>query len=351
MKDMDSSLSSRETIEIAIQERFRTRAIARLSSEPSVEILAAATASPVGKKPFISVAARNGSTSLHVAANRVSPEYFTFFNLPVILGRNFTDEEARSGAPVVIVSQTAASRLWPNQNAVGQSLTVVPTGTGAAEMQRYASVHVIGVSRDDFSRWITNGEERTLVYFPATARAEGATIFVAVRGDVESARRQLDSDLAVIDPEAVDEIRRLQVREFVAEEAYSFRAAYWGAAALGGLALLLTLSGIYGVVAFAVSQRTKEIGIRMALGATSAAVSGLILKQSMRLALIGTLVGAALALGMSKALASRIVMIDTFDGLAYIVGILFVLGTCSAAGYLPARRATRIDPITTLRCD
>ena len=183
------------------------------------------------------------------------------------------------------------------------------------------------------------------------ARAEGNTLFVGVRGDVETARRKLDSDLAVIDPNAVDEIHRFQVRDFVAEEAYSFRVAYWGAAVIGALALLLTLTGIYGVVAFVVSQRTKEIGIRMALGATSAAVKGLILKQSIKLAFIGTVIGTALALGMSKALASIMVMVNTFDAMTYIGGTLFVLAACLAAGYLPTRRATRIDPLITLRYD
>jgi len=351
VKSLDGSLSARDTIEIAVQEKFRARAMDRLSIEPSVEILAAAAASPVGRKPFVSAAARDGGPSFQLAANSVSPEYFTLFDLPVVLGRNFTDEEARSGAPVIIISQTAAERLWPNHNAVGQSLSVVASRTSAAHLQRYRSARVIGVSRDDISRWITNGEERTLVYFPSTAQAEGNTFFVAVRGDVETARRKLDSDLAAIDPNAVDEIHRFQVRDFVAEEAYSFRVAYWGAAAIGVLALLLTLTGIYGVVAFVVSQRTKEIGIRMALGATSAAVSGLILKQSMRLACMGAVIGTALALGMSKALGSIIVMVNTFDAMTYIGGTLFVLAACVAAGYLPTRRATRIDPITTLRYD
>jgi predicted permease len=351
VKNLDSSLSRRDTIKIAVHEKFRARVMDRLALEPSVDILAAAGASPVGKKPFVSVSARDGGPSLRVAGNSVSPEYFALFDLPVILGRNFTEDEARAGAPVAIVSQTAATRLWPNQSAVGQSLSVVPGGTSAAQMERYPRVRVIGVSRDDLSRWITDGEERTLVYFPSTARAEGSTLFVAVRGDVASSRRKLDSDLARIDADAVDEVRRFQVRDFVAEEAYSFHVAYWGAAAIGGLALLLTLTGIYGVVAFIVSQRTREIGIRMALGATSAAVTGLILKQSMKLAVIGTLAGAALAVEMSKALASRIVMINTFDGLTYLGGTLFVLAACALAGYLPTRRATRIDPITTLRCD
>ena len=349
--NLDGSLSRRDTIQIAVQEKFRARAMDRLSIEPSVEILAAGSASPVGRKPYVSAVARDGGPSVQLAANRVSPEYFTLFDLPIVVGRNFTAEEARAGAPVIIVSQTTARRLWPSRNAVGQSLKVVPNGANAAQMERYQSVSVIGVSRDDISRWITDGEEKTLVYFPSTARAEGNSIFVAVRGDVETARRKLDSDLAAIDPNAVDEIHRFQVRAFVAEEAYSFRVAYWGAAAIGVLALLLTLTGIYGVVAFVVSQRTKEIGIRMALGATSAAVSGLILKQSMRLAFIGTLIGTALALGMSKALASMIVMVNTFDAVTYMGGILFVLAACVAAGYLPARRATRIDPLITLRYD
>ena len=351
VKNLGGSLSARETIEIAVQEKFRARAMDRLSSEPSVDLFAAAAASPVEKKLFVSVAAREGGPSFQLAANSVSPEYFTLFDLPVVLGRNFTDEEVRSGASVIIVSQTTARRILPNQDAVGQSLRVVPNRTSTAQIQRYQSVRVIGVSRDDISRWITNGDERTLVYFPSTARAQGNTFFVAVRGDVETARRELDSHLAAIDPNAVDEIHRFQVRDFVAEEAYTFRVAYWGAAAIGVLALLLTLTGIYGVVAFVVSQRTREIGIRMALGATSAAVTSLMLKQSMRLAFIGTLAGAALALGMSKALASKIVMIDTFDGLTYAGGTLFVLVACAAAGYLPTRRAARIDPIATLRYD
>ena len=137
----------------------------------------------------------------------------------------------------------------------------------------------------------------------------------------------------------------------VAEEAYSLRVAYWLSLAIGILALLLTLSGIYGVVAFVVSQRTKEIGIRMALGAATAAVSGMVLKQSMRLALLGTLAGGLLATGISKILASTLVMINTFDGAAYVSGAFLVLVAAGSAAYFPSRRAAGIQPIHTLRHD
>jgi ABC-type antimicrobial peptide transport system permease subunit len=100
-----------------------------------------------------------------------------------------------------------------------------------------------------------------------------------------------------------------------------------------------------------VSQRTKEIGIRMAMGATTRAVTGLVLKQSMWLGITGTVLGGVLALGVSRVFASVLAMIDTFDGAAYLGGLLVVLVACGTAAYFPSRRAARIDPIATLRYD
>jgi predicted permease len=351
IQDLDTALSGRDTIEIVVQDKFRARAVERLSSEPSVQILAAASNAPVSRKPAVAVRTAEGGVLLQVAANRVSPEYFALFEMPIMRGRNFTAEEARSGAAVTVISQTTARQLWPNQEAVGRSLRLVPGPRTEPDLLRYQLVRVIGIARDDISRWIINGEDKTLVYFPSTPQAAGNVVFVGVHGDVETARRGLEAGLTAIDPGAVDEIHRFQVREFVVEEAYSFRVAYWLSAAIGVLALLLTLSGIYGVVAFVVSQRTKEIGIRMAMGATTGAVTGLVVKQSMRLAIIGAVVGIVLALGVSKILAASLVMINTFDGMAYIGGTGLVLAACAAAAYFPSRRAARIDPIATLRYD
>ena len=189
-------------------------------------------------------------------------------------------------------------------------------------MQRYQVVSVVGIARDVTSVWIGNGVDKALVYFPATVRSAGTTLLVRVHGDVETARRKLEADLTAISPSAVDEIHKLQA--FVEGNIYPFRVAYWVSSAIGVLALLLTVSGIYGVLSYVVSQRTKEIGIRMAMGATTRTVTGLVLKQSMRLGIIGTLLGGGLALGVSRILASELAMMDAFDGMAYIGGVLLV---------------------------
>jgi putative ABC transport system permease protein len=114
---------------------------------------------------------------------------------------------------------------------------------------------------------------------------------------------------------------------------------------------LLTVSGIYGVISYFVTQRTKEIGIRVALGATTHTVVGMVVKQSLRLTAIGAGVGAALALGLCRLLSSEIVFMRLFDGAAFSAGILLVVCASLAAGYIPCHRATHIDPIDTLRYD
>jgi len=132
---------------------------------------------------------------------------------------------------------------------------------------------------------------------------------------------------------------------------YAFRAASMIGAAVGGLALLLTLSGIYGVVSYFVTQRTKEIGIRVALGATTFMITGLVLKQSLRLTAIGIVAGVVLGAGVARLLASQMVFMRDFDVTAFTVGVLLVLSTALAAGYIPSHRAAQIDPIQTLRYD
>jgi ABC-type antimicrobial peptide transport system permease subunit len=132
---------------------------------------------------------------------------------------------------------------------------------------------------------------------------------------------------------------------------YPFRAAYWIAGALGIIALLLTLTGIYGVLSYIVAQRRKELGIRSALGAATASLVALVLGQSLRLCAIGLAAGLVLALGMARLFTANIAKLSTFEPVAFVGTALLVLVACGVAAYVPARRAGRADPMEALRAE
>jgi hypothetical protein len=349
IRGWDSRLGSTESIVIAIQERFRMPVVDRLTSDTDLEIVAAGRQSPVDRKPALSLAPSDGLATYRAFINTVSAEYFKIFEIPIIQGRGFSGEESDSRPPVVVISRTAARRFWPGRDAVGRTLQMAQdTDT---EITKFRSVTVIGVVEDEVSRWIADGEDKALIYFPASVRTAGTQLFVRARGNAEAKRRILDADLAAIDAIAVDSIQPLRIRDWVAEEAYTFRVAYWLSGAVGMLALLLTLSGIYGVLAFSVSQRRQEIGIRIALGATTRSVTGVFVKRSASLGLVGSILGCILAAGISRLLASVLVASNTFDGLVYIGVVLMVLAACAAAAFFPLRKTIRIDPVVALRYD
>jgi len=137
----------------------------------------------------------------------------------------------------------------------------------------------------------------------------------------------------------------------LAIQVYPFRMMLWLSAFLGGLGLVFTGSGVYGVISFLVSQRTKEIGIRVALGADVRSVVAMVVKQSMRLAAIGAAAGSALTLAIAPVFAHQLKAIDPYDAWPYAGGLVLVLAAVLAASFYPSRRAARIDPATTLRCD
>lgn len=208
---------------------------------------------------------------------------------------------------------------------------------------------MIGVARDAANGWIGEGIDSTCIYFPTGVNAPSKVLLVRTHADAETARQRLDLALARTAPGAIDQIHPME--EILEMQRYPFRIAYWISSALGGLALALTLAGIYGVLSYLVAQRTKEIGIRVALGARSGQVVALVMKQSMRFALIGAAIGAAGALAFSRYLASQFVGMDPFDGRAFAGGIALVFAASALAAWAPSSRAAGIEPVTTLRRD
>jgi len=164
-----------------------------------------------------------------------------------------------------------------------------------------------------------------------------------------SSRKTVEEALDRIAPSAADYISRMD--EAAASQSYPFRVVFWITAFLGGLALALTVSGIYGVLSYLVSQRTREIGIRVALGAGTGSVIRMVMQQSMLLAAIGTALGALCALAAAPVFTHTVAALQPYDAVAYAGGVFLVLAAAVGAAFYPSRRAAGIDPAITLRSD
>ena len=350
MRSFDVGFRTHGVIGMDVPEKARPVILERLRRDSTVEAIAAAASIPLnGILPAVSISAGEGTKTSDAWYNHVSPEFFSLLDIPILEGRNFTADEARSGAPVVIISQLTARRLWPQGNAIGREIFIrhnARTNWGEPLLQ-YSATRVVGVTRNIISCSIPYGPDPSLIYFPATTAKYA--LLIRVNGNVEKARLRLDRELSTLAGEDIEDIHTMD--QSFALSVYLFRVVSWVGSLLGGLALLLTLSGIYGVLSYLVTQRTKEIGIRMALGASIGAVTRLVMTQSMRLAAVGIGLGTAMALGVSRFLASHLVFINAFDLLAYAAGVVLVVAASLGAAYFPSRRAARIDPVTTLRYD
>jgi predicted permease len=349
---LSNGMRTRDVISIELQDPARERILTALERQAPVSRIAASSTLPLGGGfPSARIVSSEGRLVLS-SYDYVSPEFFDVLGVPIIRGRNFSREESLASAPVAIVSETLADLLWPGQDAIGQSIRLQTDSRSRLSIQtpfRTPVARVIGVARDINIGFAEGRSNRTLVFFPSTSRTAKSVLLLRVSGDPETARQTIDKDLAAIAPGAVNEIHCM--RALAAGRAYPFRIAYWVSALLGALALLLTLSGVYGVLSYLVEQRTREMGVRMALGATAASLAAMVLKQSLRLTIYGIAFGVALAAGASRMLAALLPGIGAFDVKAFAGGILLVLAVSVAAAFVPSLRAARIQPVNTLRHD
>jgi predicted permease len=264
--------------------------------------------------------------------------YFETMGIPLLEGRDFTIRDGQTR--VAIVNETFARRFWPGQSAVGRRLRQGGPGNDFWE--------IVGVVKD--SKFGSIGEDpRLFIYFPIDRYYEGAAAFVArTTGEPQnliSAIRhevgQLDANLPVYDAKTMSEHMRFSL--------FPLRAGAWAAGIFALLALGLTGLGIYGVMSYAVSQRTRELGIRMALGAEMSDVLRLVIRQGMALALIGLALGLAGALALTRLMKSVLVGVSATDAVTFIGVMLLLAVVVLIACYVPARRATKVDPIVALR--
>ena len=334
-------------------EARRTSILQAVTTEPSVAAVAAAW--PEFEAGPRTAFAETSGAKATVGYRFVSPEYFGVLDIAVVHGRTFMAAERTSDLPVAVVSETTARSLWANADAIGQTVRLSsdakPTGRAADEPFESRTFTVVGVVRDvPGFRMVPLPE--AFVYIPTNAAAAGTSLVARVHGDPDVALRTLSNRLTAIDPT----MARLGSMVWITRmETYLLRLAFWFTVVLGGLALALTVSGLFSVLSYLVEQRTREIGVRMALGATASNVTRLVLSQSIRPVGLGLLVGGGSAAGLAALLLSTPSagpigeLVHVLDPIAYGTGLLIILAACLAAASIPAARAAHLDPTTTLR--
>ena len=339
-------------LDIRLQHKFTLTVAERFREEALVETVAAVSRAPFyGGLPALSIAPIGDTQLVRSYFNMISPQYFDLLRIPLVGGRNFTIIEANSQAPVVIVSEATARRLLPAGSPLGQELRIE-----ADRMNRFfaspsfTSARVVGVARDVINGFASESVDSACVYFPTDANSTAVTsLLVRVHGNVEAGRMALERTIQQVAPGAADMISPL---EQVAEtQIYPFKVLFWLSGFLAGLSMVFVISGIYGVLSFVVSQRKKEIGIRVALGAPAGSVVTMILGHSMRLAVLGTALGVGAVVAIAPLFAHEIDAVRPFEWQPYFVAVALVLGASAVASFVPSRRASNLDAASTLRTD
>jgi len=280
--------------------------------------------------------------------NMATPGYYRALRIPMARGRGFVRTDDERARPVVVINQTMARMLWPNADPVGRRFRVIGDS--------FPWMTVVGVAHDTRSWGLATAPrpEYTLPYYqlPATLRMvrRSMTLVVRTSGDPLAVAAAARREIAALDRElAVSNVRTLG--QVVADSIGERRFTMLLLGLFGAIALTLAMIGIYGVTAYGVAQRTREMGIRLALGAAPAALRRLVLGEGIRLSLVGLAGGMALALLGTRALRSQLYGIRGTEPATYLALSAILLVVALLATYLPARRATRVDPMVALRAE
>jgi putative ABC transport system permease protein len=281
---------------------------------------------------------------MELTYDAVTPGYFAAVGTPLLGGRDFTDADRADTEDVAIINQSAAAYWWPGQGALGKRFKF-----GGSDSQAPWN-RVVGVVADA-RRTAQDQAARPSAYFPHRQFAQPSMLLVVratgdplrLAGAVRAAVRELDPDQPVARLASLDAM----LRERLARQ----RLTTLLASLFAGLALLLAVVGVYGVLSYTVAQSTREIGVRMALGAAVGGVVAMVLKRVGRLLVAGLAVGVAGALLASRVLTGMLYRVSALDPLVFAAVPLLLAAVALVASWLPARRAARVDPAVALRSE
>jgi putative ABC transport system permease protein len=332
--------------------QFYRDVVARIESVPSVRSAVVTTFVPLSlsfssKGVFVEgqPAERGANVPTAMVAN-VGDDYFGTIGVDLLAGREFTEQDGEKSTPVAVVNQTFVRTLFPEVRTAADALGKRVSYDGA----QGPFMQIVGVARD--GKYSNIGEEpRSFIYTPMLQRYDSSAILVVrTAGDPEAIIASLRGELQSLDPKMpVFDVKTM--KEHMRLSLFPARIA---AALMGGfgvLALILTAIGIYGVTSYSVAQRTREIGIRMALGADRAGVARMVVGQGMKLAAMGCVIGLVFATMLTRLMSGLLFGVSPTDPVTYAIIPAILAGVALGACLVPARRATIVDPIVGLRRD
>jgi predicted permease len=292
----------------------------------------------------IFVQGRVYGTDQHDSINRlvVSPTFFDTMEIPLLTGRGFTARDDEKAPKVVVINDTAARKYFPGENPIGRRF--------GSSIEESGQQEIVGVLRDVKYNSVRDTAPPTMYVPFRQARTGGMIVEVRTAGDpvstmggIRDAVRRIDPNLPLMDMSTqMEQIERRFLQEKVFAQAYAL---------FGGLAVLLAAIGLFGLMSYSVARRTNEIGIRMALGARRQDVLRLVMSESMVLVVAGVAIGLAIALVASRLVSTLLFGLAATDVVSIAVAVIVMLVVSSIAGYLPARRASRVDPMVALHCE
>jgi predicted permease len=326
---------------------FYKRLVERTRNLPGVETAGMARLLPLGDSsnsngPVLKEGETlpRGSSGRTIMTNVIGPGYFQAMQIPLVEGRDFDDRDQPKTQSVIVINQRMAEMLWPGESAIGKRVFIGSENRDALE--------VVGVVKTGKYRSLAE-EPRPFIYYSMTQFRPGNMALV-VRGNVDprglvgAIRGQVQALDRTVPISAVKTMNdHLTYALWAPNMAASFSLAF------GVLAVLLSAVGLYSVMAYVVSQRTREVGIRMALGAERSHVMKMITKQGMWLAGVGVVIGLLLALALVRVLSALLIGVSGYDVTIFVVVPLLLAAVALIACYLPARRATKVDPLIALR--